>query len=75
MEDVAALIAEAGRVGGEELFDAIVLDLYEGPRRASQAREDPFYGPAALAATRAALTRAESSPCGPRTTTPLSRSA
>lgn len=58
MEDVAALIAEAGRVGGEELFDAIVLDLYEGPRRASQAREDPFYGPAALAATRAALTRA-----------------
>jgi spermidine synthase len=39
-----------------EPFDAIVLDLYEGPRAATQAREDPFYGPRALAATRAALT-------------------
>jgi spermidine synthase len=51
--DVAALIA---RSGAGERFDAIVLDLYEGPRAATQAREDPFYGPRALAATRAALT-------------------
>lgn len=49
MADVAAVIAEAGP------FDAIVLDLYEGPRQATQAREDPFYGPRALERTRAAL--------------------
>jgi spermidine synthase len=51
LSDVARLIAEAaGR------FDAIVLDLYEGPRTATQAREDPFWGPAALRRTREALT-------------------
>lgn len=49
--DVADVIARAphGR------FDAIVLDLYEGPNAASQRRDDPFYGPAALARTRMAL--------------------
>lgn len=52
--DVARLITEAGRPGAE-LFDAIVLDLYEGPRTATQAREDPFWGPAALRRTREAL--------------------
>jgi spermidine synthase len=49
--DVAALIAAAKPAA----YHAIVLDLYEGPNAASQAREDPFYGPAALARTRAAL--------------------
>jgi len=51
MEDVAVRIADAG-----EGYDAILLDLFEGPRQATQARDDPFYGPAALARTRAALT-------------------
>jgi spermidine synthase len=55
LDDVAAVISRAG-LDAEERFDAIVLDLYEGPRNATQAREDPFYGPRALAATRAALT-------------------
>jgi spermidine synthase len=50
--DVAELIAAAGK----EPFDAIILDLYEGPRRATQGREDPFYGPIALKRTRQALT-------------------
>lgn len=50
--DVAELIAAAGK----EPFDAIILDLYEGPRRATQGREDPFYGPTALERTRQALT-------------------
>jgi spermidine synthase len=50
--DVAELIAAAGK----EPFDAIILDLYEGPRRATQGREDPFYGPMALKRTRQALT-------------------
>ncbi len=50
--DVAEIIAAAGK----EPFDAIILDLYEGPRRATQGREDPFYGPTALERTRRALT-------------------
>ena len=54
LADVARLISEAARPAGER-FDAIVLDLYEGPRTATQAREDPFWGPAALRRTRAAL--------------------
>jgi spermidine synthase len=36
-------------------FDAIVLDLYEGPHEATQDDADPFYGAAALARTRGAL--------------------
>jgi spermidine synthase len=49
--DVAELIAKtpAGR------YDAILLDLYEGPNDASQGRNDPFYSVAALAKQRAAL--------------------
>lgn len=49
--DVARLITEAAG----KPFDAIVLDLYEGPRTATQAREDPFWGPSALRTTRQAL--------------------
>lgn len=55
LHDVAAVISQAARTGGPARFDAIVLDLYEGPREAHQEREDPFYGRAALERTRAAL--------------------
>jgi spermidine synthase len=48
MEDVARVIGHGG-------FDAIILDLYEGPREATQAADDPFYGPQALRRTREAL--------------------
>jgi spermidine synthase len=54
MADVTDLIALAAR-GDGALFDAILLDLYEGPRASAQARDDPFYGPRALESTRAAL--------------------
>lgn len=49
--DVAELIGTSspGR------FDAILLDLYEGPNDASQGRNDPFYSVAALAKQRASL--------------------
>jgi spermidine synthase len=49
--DVAREIAgaPAGR------YHAILLDLYEGPHAATQRKGDPFYGRAALAASRAAL--------------------
>lgn len=51
IEDVARVIEHAppGR------YDAIVLDLYEGPHAAQQRQNDPFYGRAALARSFAAL--------------------
>lgn len=52
--DVARLIADAAR-GPRASYDAIILDLYEGPHEATQRRGDPFYGAKALATTRAAL--------------------
>jgi spermidine synthase len=49
--DVARAIA--GAPAGH--YHAILLDLYEGPHAATQRTDDPFYGRAALAASRAAL--------------------
>ena len=49
--DVARVIA-AAPAGS---YDAIILDLYEGPHAATQRADDPFYGPGALARSRAAL--------------------
>lgn len=51
--DVAKVIASAP----PRAFDAILLDLYEGPHAATQRREDPFFGPNALGRARAALDR------------------
>ncbi len=51
IEDVAHVIKTA--VPGA--FQAIVLDLYEGPNAASQPRDDPFYSSAALDQQRRAL--------------------
>jgi spermidine synthase len=48
--DVAARIARS-----KNTFDAILLDLYEGPNAASQRKDDPFYSAHALVRTRAAL--------------------
>ncbi|MBK9035804.1 MAG: spermidine synthase [Myxococcales bacterium] len=50
LDDVAKVIARA-----RASYDAILLDLYEGPNAATQRKDDPFYGPAALAASHAAL--------------------
>jgi spermidine synthase len=51
IKDVARVIEDA-RPGQ---FDAIVLDLYEGPHAAQKRENDPFYGRAALARSYAAL--------------------
>lgn len=51
LADVARVIAGAAPGG----FDAILLDLYEGPHAATQRPGDPFYGGAALARAHAAL--------------------
>jgi spermidine synthase len=52
IDDVSRVIAAAA----PSSFDAILLDLYEGPNAATQSTDDPFYSTAALARSRAALT-------------------
>jgi spermidine synthase len=52
VEDVAHRIAHSANA-----FDAILLDLYEGPHAGTGAKADPFYGSRALARTRNALAR------------------
>lgn len=54
IEDVAAAIRAAAAPAAER-YDAVLLDLYEGPHPASQARGHPHYGAAALARAHAAL--------------------
>jgi spermidine synthase len=55
-EDVACTVARAAAVRGEkDRFDAVLFDLYEGPR--IDRRDDPLYGDAALRRVRAALRR------------------
>jgi spermidine synthase len=49
--DVSRVIRDAAPA----TYDAILLDLYEGPHAASQRGDDPFYGPGALARSHAAL--------------------
>ncbi len=49
--DVSRMIAKAATAS----WDAILLDLYEGPNAQTQGRDDPFYGTVALARSRAAL--------------------
>jgi spermidine synthase len=54
--DVAAVLARAAREEGrDERYDAVVLDLYEGPREAHGGAGDPLWGSRALATTRDAL--------------------
>lgn len=54
IDDVSAVIAKAAHAGAEK-FDAIIIDLYEGPHAKTDARNDPFYGSSALEKTAAAL--------------------
>jgi spermidine synthase len=53
--DVAAAIRRFAEAPEGNRFDAIVLDLYEGPHAGSPKHDDPFYGRKALEMTRAAL--------------------
>jgi spermidine synthase len=54
IEDVAAVIERASRPG-EIRFDAVIIDLYEGPHTGNDAMNDPFYGTRALKITAEAL--------------------
>lgn len=53
--DVAELIGKAATKGKDQCFDAIILDLYEGPYEGDQGRGEYLYGKRALALSRAAL--------------------
>ncbi len=55
LDDVSKVIAQAAQPGSQK-FDSIVIDLYEGPGSATDAKNDPFYGSRALSSTAAALT-------------------
>jgi spermidine synthase len=57
--DVAHLIRQTAVNGGNERFDAIVLDLYRGPHAKTHHSDDPLYGSRAIENMRAAL-----KPCG-----------
>lgn len=46
--DVASVIKNAAGKGGDARFDAIILDLYEGPFEAARDRGEYLYGNAAL---------------------------
>ena len=53
--DVASLIRNSAMNGGENRFDTIILDLYEGPFEAAEERGDHLYGDTALAMSSSAL--------------------
>ncbi len=53
--NVASLIRNSAMNGGENRFDAIILDLYEGPFEAAKERCDYLYGDTALAMSGSAL--------------------
>jgi len=54
IDDVASVITEASKPNATK-FDAIIIDLYEGPGTGTDALLDPFYGSCALKTTAAAL--------------------
>ncbi len=55
IENVAAVIRQAAMMGQDNCFDAIILDLYEGPYEGDQGRGDYLYGRKALELSRSAL--------------------
>lgn len=54
LADAARVITEAARPGADK-YDAVILDLYEGPHAATDEQNDPFYGRRALNRTAMAL--------------------
>ncbi len=53
--DVASVISKAAMEGGDFRFDAIILDLYEGPFEAAKERGDYLYGDVAIKRSSSAL--------------------
>ena len=55
MGDVAAVIRSAAMKGKPDRFDAIILDLYEGPYEGDPGRGEHLYGHVAIELSRSAL--------------------
>ena len=55
IDDVAAFIRRCALAKEKACFNAIILDLYQGPHAYTDKREDPLYGSRAIEYTRAAL--------------------
>ena len=55
IDNVASVIRNAAKEGKEKRFDAIILDLYEGPYEGDQGRGEYLYGNTALSLSRSAL--------------------
>lgn len=55
IDDVAAVIRSAAMKGKGNCFDAIILDLYEGPNAAAPGRGEHLYSDIALELSRSAL--------------------
>ncbi len=55
ISDVASLVRKAAKENGVTRYDAIILDLYEGPFEAAKERGEYLYGDAALKMSNAAL--------------------
>ena len=53
--DVAVPIARGASGDEKDRYDAIVLDLYQGPYAVPDGQQDPLFGPTALKTARAAL--------------------
>ena len=53
--DVASMIRNSAKKGKDNRFDAIILDLYEGPFEAAKERGDYLYGDTALEMSGSAL--------------------
>ena len=55
IDNVAMVIRHAAKKGKENRFDAIILDLYEGPYEGDKGRGEYLYGDMALKLSRTAL--------------------
>lgn len=55
VSDVAGVIRRCALPEVDDRFDAVILDLYQGPHAGSHRRDDPLYGRRAIETTRAAL--------------------
>ncbi len=57
IKDVSQIITDASHAPGDAQghYDAIILDLYEGPHTGTHKKDDPLYGSRAIERTRAAL--------------------
>lgn len=57
LKDVTACVRCAAKAGAAARYDAIIVDLYEGPKDLKRGQSDPLYGSEILKQTHAALSK------------------